>query len=54
MYEWMTHKGYLAIVYFEEGFHISQIKNLEPSKGFTLNYNYETFMVYNPGINTNK
>ena len=41
MYEWMTHKGYLAIVYFEEGFHISQIKNLEPSKGFTLNYNYE-------------
>jgi hypothetical protein len=41
MYEWMTHKGYLGIVYFEDGFHISQIKNLEPSIGFTMNYNYE-------------
>lgn len=41
MYEWMTHKGYLGIVYFEEGFHISQIKNLDPSTGFLLKYNYE-------------
>jgi hypothetical protein len=37
----MTHKGYLGIVYFEDGFHISQIQNLEPSTGFTMNYNYD-------------
>jgi hypothetical protein len=41
MYEWMTHKGYLAIVYINDGFHISQIKNLNPSTSFTLKYNYE-------------
>jgi len=40
MYEWMTHKGYIGIVYFEEGFHISQIQNLDPPLGFKSSYDY--------------
>lgn len=47
LYDWMTHKGYLAIVYIKDGFHISQIKNLEPSTGFKLEYNYELELVGN-------
>ncbi len=40
MYEWLVHKGYLAIVYIKPGFNISQIQNLKPCKAFTLNYDY--------------
>jgi ubiquinone/menaquinone biosynthesis C-methylase UbiE len=40
MYRWMVHKGVIAIVYFKNGFHISQIQNQSPSKSFELNYKY--------------
>ena len=40
MYRWLVHKGYIGIVYFKQGFHISQITNQEPSQSFELNYKY--------------
>ena len=40
MYDWLIHKGYLAIVYYKDDFNISQLENLNPSKSFTLKYNY--------------
>lgn len=40
LYRWTVHKGLVGIVYFKNGFHISQIKNQQPSKSFELNYKY--------------
>jgi ubiquinone/menaquinone biosynthesis C-methylase UbiE len=40
MYRWTVHKGLVGIVYFKNGFNVSQIKNQEPSKSFELNYKY--------------
>jgi SAM-dependent methyltransferase len=40
MYDWLVHKGYLAIVYYKEDFTISQLQNLNPSKSFTIKYKY--------------
>jgi ubiquinone/menaquinone biosynthesis C-methylase UbiE len=41
MYEWIVHKGYLAIVYINDEFNISQIQNLKPQRSFTLKYDYD-------------
>jgi len=52
MYRWVVHKGYVGIVYFKKGFHISQIINQEPSKSFELKYKYT--IEYNDNTITEK
>ena len=52
MYRWTVHKGNVGIVYFKKGFHISQIKNQEPSKSFELKYKYS--IEYNNNTITEK
>ena len=52
MYRWVVHKGYVGIVYFKKGFHISQVINQDPSKSFELKYKYT--IEYNANTITEK
>ena len=37
---WLVHQGYMAVVYFKDGFKIQNIQNHAPSNYFKINYNY--------------
>jgi SAM-dependent methyltransferase len=46
-YRWVVHKGIVAIVFFKNGFNITQIQNLDPSNYFKLNYKHSIEMQNN-------